>query len=312
MRRCLPVAACLAALLVLPLPARGAAPAPAARGSAAAPALFAKAEESFAALRANAQAQRQRQNYIRVLDDYRRVFEKYPATRQGEESLMRAGELMTLLFRWTGQEGDLNQARNYYQRLIQTSPKSPLVDERSWRSPTSTLTSSRTRRRPGCVFATSRSSRRRRQGRRGKRSSSGSRLRRGGQASRPPPPTALLPGAAPPQPVSRALPRSDHRTPPPAVIAMPRRRVNAMPPPAASLPVAGPPAAGQSGGAQPRPRHPPLVEPRVFARRHRSRPEDQLLLQPPRGPLRERQAAAAVHRSVQLDRRGAALQADPA
>ena len=66
---------------------------------------------------------------IRVLDAYRRVFEKYPATRQGEESLLRAGELLTLLFRWTGQEGDLNQARNYYQRLIQTSPKSALADE---------------------------------------------------------------------------------------------------------------------------------------------------------------------------------------
>jgi len=129
MRRRLPVAACLAALLVLPLPGRGAAPAPAARGSAAALSLFAQAEESFSELRRNAQAQRQRQNFTRVLEAYRLVFEKYPATRQSEESLLRAGELQTLLFRWTGQAGDLNQAQNYYERLIQTSPKSPLADD---------------------------------------------------------------------------------------------------------------------------------------------------------------------------------------
>ena len=91
--------------------------------------MFSQAEESFAALRKNAQAQRQRQNFTRVFEAYRRVFEKFPATRQGEQSLMRAGELQTLLFRWTGQQGDLNQAQNYYQRLVQTSPKSPLVDD---------------------------------------------------------------------------------------------------------------------------------------------------------------------------------------
>jgi len=127
LRRSVFVAACLAALLVLPLPARCAASV--ARSAAAAIALFAQAEESFAALRVNDHAQRQRQNFTRVLEAYRRVFEKFPATRQSEESLMRAGELMTLLFRWTGQEGDLNRAQNYYQRLIQTSPKSPLVDD---------------------------------------------------------------------------------------------------------------------------------------------------------------------------------------
>ena len=98
--------------------------------------------------------------------------------------------------------------------------------------------------------------------------------------------------------------------PPPTVIAMPA---------AESTHAAGASASrfrsalapGNPAVAQPRPRHPPLVEPRVFARRHRSRPEDQLLLQPSRGPLGERQAAAAVHRPVHLARRGAALQADP-
>lgn len=126
MRRCL-VAVCLAALLALPSPARCAASA--AKSPAAPAALFSKAEAAFSALRADARAQRQRQNFIRVLEAYRQVFERYPATRQGAESLMRAGELMTLLFRWTGLEGDLNLAQNYYQRLVQSSPKSPLVDD---------------------------------------------------------------------------------------------------------------------------------------------------------------------------------------
>jgi N-acetylmuramoyl-L-alanine amidase len=126
MRRLLS-AACLVALVCLPLPGRCAATA--ARASAAGAALFAQAEASFAALKANPQAQRQRHNFARVLEGYRRVFEKYPATREGEAALMRAGELLTFLFRWTGQEGDLNRAQNYYQRLVQTAPKSPLVDD---------------------------------------------------------------------------------------------------------------------------------------------------------------------------------------
>jgi N-acetylmuramoyl-L-alanine amidase len=89
--------------------------------------LFARAEEAFTALKNDARAQRQRQNFTRVLESYRGVFEKYPSTPQAERSLLRAGELQTLLFRWTGQEGDLNRAQHYYQRLILNYPKSPLA-----------------------------------------------------------------------------------------------------------------------------------------------------------------------------------------
>jgi len=127
MRRRLPVVLCLTLFFALPFPEFGAAAA--ARGSTAATRQFTRAEASFTALRGSTKAQRQRQNFTRVLEAYRLVFEKYPATRQGDESLLRAGELMTLLYRWTGRAGDLNQAQNYYERLIQTSPKSPLVDD---------------------------------------------------------------------------------------------------------------------------------------------------------------------------------------
>ncbi len=128
MRRALTVAAFLSVLLALSWQAHGASPATTPVLSRA-ESLFARAEADFSALRASAQAQRQRQNYVRVLEAYRRVFEKYPATRAGDQALMRSGELLTLLFRWTGQEGDLNRAQNYYQRLVQTSPKSPLLDD---------------------------------------------------------------------------------------------------------------------------------------------------------------------------------------
>ncbi|HEY5999866.1 MAG TPA: hypothetical protein VI078_11295, partial [bacterium] len=131
--RALLVAAALAAALAAPA---GAAPRPApAAGTSrqapglSAPALFAKAEDAFGALKADARAQRNHRSFMRVLDLYRAVFEKYPATRQAELSLMRAGALYTLLYRWTGQEGDLNRAQNYYQRLIQSYPRSTLVDD---------------------------------------------------------------------------------------------------------------------------------------------------------------------------------------
>jgi len=97
------------------------------RGTAAA--LYSRAEKAFSALKADARAQRQRGNFMRVLEDYRRVFEKHATTRQAERALLRAGELHTLLYRWTGQEGDLNRAQHYYQRLLQNYPGSPLLPD---------------------------------------------------------------------------------------------------------------------------------------------------------------------------------------
>ena len=91
------------------VPATASAPA---AGRSTAAELFARAEEAFSALKADTRAQRQRQSFTRVLEAYRRVFEKHPYTRQAERSLLRAGELHTLLFRWTGQEGDLNRAQH--------------------------------------------------------------------------------------------------------------------------------------------------------------------------------------------------------
>ncbi|MHB8836706.1 MAG: N-acetylmuramoyl-L-alanine amidase [Candidatus Methylomirabilia bacterium] len=125
MRRRLPLAAGLALMITLSSPLPGAA----ANGPTAAARQYARAEASFQALRESPQAQRQRQNFTSVLEAYRLVFEKFPGTRQGEASLLRAGELLTLLFRWTGRAGDLNQAQNYYERLVQSFPKSPLVDD---------------------------------------------------------------------------------------------------------------------------------------------------------------------------------------
>ena len=129
MRRSIPVAALLSTLLVPPWLTSGAASPAAVRSSQQAAETLAQAEEAFAELKANTTAQRKRENFVRVLESYRRVFEKYPATRQSEQALMRAGELLTLLYRWTGQEADLNRAQNYYQRLAQSSPRSPLADD---------------------------------------------------------------------------------------------------------------------------------------------------------------------------------------
>jgi len=251
MRPSAPVAACLAALLLLPLPARGAAPAaPAARGSKVAVALFAKAEESFAALRANSQAQRQRQNFTRVLEAYRRVFEKYPATRQGEESLMRAGELLTLLFRWTGQEGDLNRAQNTTSASSRRPPRALWSTMRCWRSPICTSISSRNPARAWLRFRDV------------------TQLAPGGdkEAEAKRQLRRLARYAAPEKPVPAAGPVAASApavlaAPPPPVIAMPPPAIISMPPAASPLPPSPGPVRGRRRcpGPQPRPRHTSLV-----------------------------------------------------
>jgi N-acetylmuramoyl-L-alanine amidase len=102
----------------------------AARGGADSPAsLLSRAERGFADLKKKADRQRYRHNYEKVLDRYRRVFDRHPGTPEAEKSLLRAGELYTLLYKWTTSKSDLNRAKNYYQRLIDKYPASPLADD---------------------------------------------------------------------------------------------------------------------------------------------------------------------------------------
>jgi N-acetylmuramoyl-L-alanine amidase len=118
--------AALLSAVVLLAAAPGAArtaPAPPAAG------LFRRAEADFAALKASTAQQKSRQSYARVLEGYRAVFETHARTKQAELALLRAGELYTLLYRWTRLEADLNRAQNYYQRLIEGYRRSPLVDD---------------------------------------------------------------------------------------------------------------------------------------------------------------------------------------
>ena len=243
MRRCLSVAACLAALALLPLTARGSAPAPAARGPAAAPALFAKAEESFAALRANAQAQRQRQNYHprarRVPPGLRKV-PRHPRGRGVPAARRRAVHVVVSLDRSGGrpQPGP---------ELLPTADPD-VAEERSGRRGQATGKASRGPRRGGQA----RSNRRPR-----RRGCAGDHF-----AQRP----SRRPRSSPCR--RRRSSKCRRRT----TLPWPKHPVSPL-------------SAGQSRCPQPRARHPPLVEPRVFARRHRSRSEDQLLLQPSRGSL---------------------------
>jgi len=44
-------------------------------------------------------------------------------------ALLRAGELYTLLYRWTSSKSDLNSAKHYYQRLTRDYPGSALADD---------------------------------------------------------------------------------------------------------------------------------------------------------------------------------------
>ena len=104
-----------------PAAAPAAAPAPG-KSSSTASTLLKRADSDFAALRKDSSRQRFRHHYLNVLDRYRRVFEKHPGTVQAETALLRAGELYTLLFRWTALKPDLNSAKHYYQRLVKDYP----------------------------------------------------------------------------------------------------------------------------------------------------------------------------------------------
>ncbi len=107
-------------------PAAAAVPAP---SSSTASGLLKRADGDFAALRKDSRRQRFRHHYLNVLDRYRRVFDKHSGTIQAETALLRAGELYTLLFRWTALKPDLNSAKHYYQRLVKDYPSGTLADD---------------------------------------------------------------------------------------------------------------------------------------------------------------------------------------
>ncbi len=110
-------------------PAASTTAAAAARSVSKAAVFLARAEKDFTNLRKKTSLQRYRHNYVKVMDRYRRVFERYPDSTEAETSLLRAGELYTLLYRWTSLKSDLNRSKHYYQRLIKSYPRSSLVDD---------------------------------------------------------------------------------------------------------------------------------------------------------------------------------------
>lgn len=99
------------------------------RKSSAAAILLSRAETKFNNLKKKTSLQKYRHNYDNVLSAYRKVFEKHPGSSEAERALLRAGELHTLLFRWTKLKSDLNLAKHYYQRLLESYPDGALADD---------------------------------------------------------------------------------------------------------------------------------------------------------------------------------------
>jgi len=102
-------------------------PGKARRGSAAS--LLAQADKEFASLKKKTSLQRYRHNYEKVLNRYRRVFDTHPGSNEAAKALMRAGDLYTLLYRWTESKSDLNRSKNYYLKLIGDYPGNSLADD---------------------------------------------------------------------------------------------------------------------------------------------------------------------------------------
>jgi N-acetylmuramoyl-L-alanine amidase len=99
------------------------------RKSSTAATLLSRADRKFADLKKKTSRQKYRHNYDNILREYRKVFEKHPGSSEAERALLQAGELHTLLFRWTKRKSDLNLAKHYYQRLLQDYPGSGLADD---------------------------------------------------------------------------------------------------------------------------------------------------------------------------------------
>ncbi|MBW2091402.1 MAG: N-acetylmuramoyl-L-alanine amidase, partial [Deltaproteobacteria bacterium] len=88
--------------------------------------LFKYAEQAKSRLEKDKKAQAYRHNWLNVINRYKRILKKAPTSKRARESLLTIGHLYLGLYQRSRLTSDLNEAMDYYRRLIKRFPKDPL------------------------------------------------------------------------------------------------------------------------------------------------------------------------------------------
>ncbi|MBN1106582.1 MAG: N-acetylmuramoyl-L-alanine amidase [Deltaproteobacteria bacterium] len=95
--------------------------------------LLRSAGECQKALYKSKEKMKYRHNWLRCIETYRKLAERYPQSEQAVKGLFRAAEMYTRLHAFSGQEQDLDDAMGLYRHLADRYPKHPLADDAQYR-----------------------------------------------------------------------------------------------------------------------------------------------------------------------------------
>lgn len=91
--------------------------------------LMSKAEESRKALYESADNKKYRHRWLNCIKLYQDVYTRYPSNDQAARAIYRSAELFLNLYRYSGSEGDLDEAVRLHERLIKEHATHRLADD---------------------------------------------------------------------------------------------------------------------------------------------------------------------------------------
>lgn len=92
-------------------------------------ALYQKARKTYYVLKDSSEKRKFRHNWMKVIDEYKRVYNEYPEGKRGDESLYMAGKLYSELSFYSGIKDDLKRSNEFLGKLVEAFPSSTLADD---------------------------------------------------------------------------------------------------------------------------------------------------------------------------------------
>ena len=95
--------------------------------------LIKQADQCRKSLYQSKEMKRYRHNWLRCIRRYQNIYVRYPKTDQAAWSIYRSGQMFTKLYRYSGRQGDLDEAIECYERLVREYKDHRLADDSQYK-----------------------------------------------------------------------------------------------------------------------------------------------------------------------------------
>jgi len=95
--------------------------------------LIKKADQCRKSLYESKETKRYRHNWLRCIRLYHNIYVHYPKSDQAAWSIYRSAQMFTKLYRYSGRQGDLDEAIEHYERLVKEYKDHRLADDSQYR-----------------------------------------------------------------------------------------------------------------------------------------------------------------------------------